>query len=152
MDPSLEHGQRLMANVLAYSRWERPTWARLLDRNSDGLLELFGAPRRGDIVYFQGPGSDRRHLIKRVIGLPGEEVEIRGGAVFINGQQLPEPYVVHKSTDSEEAVRLLLDEYWVLGDNRLASTDSRTWGPVPRENIGGRVWFSYWPIGGFGPA
>lgn len=107
----------------------------------------FSEPRRGDIVVFEYPRAPQEDFVKRVIGLPGETVEIQGGSVYINGNPLVEPYVAGQQTLSYRPIRITLgaDEYFVMGDNRAASSDSRTWGPLPRRNIIGRAWLSYWP-------
>ena len=83
--------------------------------------------------------------MKRVVGLPGETVEVRSGSVYIDGALLMEPYL--ERTDRSSARRLTLDEkeYYVIGDNRRISNDSRAWGVVPEANIVGRVWLVYWP-------
>lgn len=99
-------------------------------------------PERGDVIVFALPEGMR---IKRVIGLPGETIEIRRGQVFINGQFLPESYVKYPSTASLGQRQLGQDEYFVMGDNRDNSSDSRTWGPIPLSAIDGKAWVIYWP-------
>lgn len=129
MEPTVLDGQRLIVDTWAY-------------RGSYG-------PRRGDIVVFESwtSGVD---FIKRVIGTPGETIEIRDGAVWIDGERLEEPYLVQTTPGSGEAVVLGADEYYVLGDNRFNSSDSRDRGPVHRARIIGRLWFIYWPPRDFG--
>lgn len=109
----------------------------------DKVTYLFGMPQRGDIVVFyrEDPSKD---YIKRVIGLPGETIEISNGTVFIDGQPLDEPYLASLS-GTYNAYRLGADEYFVMGDNRGNSQDSRTFGPIHPSDIVGRAWIVYWP-------
>jgi len=108
------------------------------------LPYLLGAPQRGDVVVldFEEPQED---LIKRVIGLPGETVEIRDGLVYINGQPLEEPYINARPRYTEEPITLGADEYFVLGDNRNNSRDSHSFGAVTSDHLMGRAWLIYWP-------
>jgi signal peptidase I len=124
MEPTLHAGQYLIVNKAVY--WLHP-------------------PERGDIIVFEYPKSPDRDFIKRVIGLPGEEVEIRDGAVYINGKRLYEPYIRAPSRRSFGPRVVGPDEYFVRGDNRPNSSDSRTWGMLPRKYIIGKAWLSYWP-------
>ncbi len=112
--------------------------------------------RRGDIVVFERPAAftDKtiKDLIKRVVGLPGETIEGREGAVWVNGKRLVEPYLVEGITTSDFApVRVAVDNYFVMGDNRPESFDSRFWGTVEREKIIGRALIRVWPPTRFGP-
>ncbi len=104
----------------------------------------FRPPKRGDIVVVK-LNERSQPLIKRVVGLPGETIAIRGGRVFINGQPLDEPYVQTPTHGRLPPTRIPAMHYFVLGDNRDASNDSRNFGPVPRESILGRALFRYWP-------
>jgi signal peptidase I len=106
---------------------------------------LFGKPARGDIIVFIPPQDKHRDFIKRVIGLPGDHVEIKNGLVFVNGIQLNEPYISSPGMYSDDKV-LGPDQYYVLGDNRPNSSDSHSWGVLPEENIIGKAWISYWPL------
>ncbi len=124
MEPNLHTNQRLVVEKLSYR---------------------FHAPRRGDIVVLRLPNQGNELLIKRVIGLPGETVEIRQGVVYINGKPLDEPYVTYRSYETLAPRVIPPLNVFVLGDNRSASNDSRVFGPVHRDNIVGRAWFSYWP-------
>lgn len=105
----------------------------------------FSEPKRGDVVVFEAPVGRQVDFIKRIIGLPGDRVEIKGGSVFVNGNKILEPYI-SALTQGEENVKLGENEYFVLGDNRTASSDSRIFGSIKRKSIRGRVWFVYWPI------
>jgi signal peptidase I len=108
-------------------------------------------PRRGDIVVFLDPRSENRKLIKRIVGLPGETVEIRDGQVLIEGHTLDEPYVQNQAGYSEPLTQVPEGHFYVLGDNRANSSDSHNWGTLSEENIVGRAWFSYWPPEVWGP-
>ena len=108
---------------------------------------------RGDIVVFWFPRDRSKSFIKRVLALPGDEVEIRYGAVFVNGVRLIEPYLepAFRDHDSLRRCRVPADHYFVLGDHRNSSNDSRNWGFVPRELIYGKAVFRYWPVSRVGP-
>ncbi|HSW89709.1 MAG TPA: signal peptidase I [Patescibacteria group bacterium] len=125
---------------------------------TDKVSYKFGNPKRGDVVVFHAPpaancpagtGCD---FIKRVIGLPGETLEIKDHAWYINGKQLPEPYIPPENILNDgaftegRAVTLGPDEYLVIGDNRPHSSDGRVWGPITKEEIVGRVFFRYFPF------
>ena len=107
---------------------------------------------RGDVVVFWFPRDTSKSYIKRVIGLPGDMVEMLRGEVFVNGQKLEEPYVQpeFRGTQSFRAARVGAAEYFVLGDHRNSSNDSRVWGTVPREFIYGKAQLVYWPIDRWG--
>ncbi len=135
MEPNLHTGQYLIVNRLAY-------------------LEIggfkFGSVHRGDIVVFDYPGNPSDDYVKRVIGLPGETVTIdQNGQVYINGQPLEEPYLEHRSGGAyrHRSGMWVVPEgsYFVLGDNRDSSSDSRSWGMLERKYIVGKAWLSYWP-------
>jgi signal peptidase I len=125
MEPNLHTNQRLVVEKISY--------------------RLHG-PRRGDIVVFSMPQQSEELLIKRIIGLPGEEVEIRDGTVIIDGTPLDEPYLSQETRGryGPEVVPPL--HVFVLGDNRSFSNDSRAFDAVPIEDILGRAWLSYWPF------
>jgi signal peptidase I len=107
---------------------------------------------RGDVVVFWYPLDHSKSFIKRVVGLPGEAVEIRQGAVYVNGKVVPEPYVPPQYEDLSDfgPVRVPKDSYFVMGDHRISSNDSRVFGPVPVRFIYGRAVFAYWPVDHFG--
>jgi len=107
-----------------------------------------GSIARGDTVVFWFPMDRTKSYIKRVIGLPGDLVEIDRGVVMVNGKSLAEDYVPEKYRDyqSHPPQRIGTDEYFVLGDHRSSSNDSRAWGTVPRQNIYGKAVFVYWPL------
>jgi len=112
---------------------------------TDKFLVRWGALQRGDIVVFEPPFPTESPYLKRVIGLPGETVEIRDGSVWINGKPLTEPYAAE--ADYEYGPVLIpQDQYLVLGDNRNVSYDSHRWGLVERERITARAIFRIWPL------
>jgi signal peptidase I len=108
--------------------------------------------QRGDVVVFWYPLDHSKSFIKRVIGLPGETVEIRQGTVYVNGKIVPEPYVPPQYEDLSDFGPKPVDKdcYFVMGDHRISSNDSRVFGPVPIQYIYGRAVFAYWPVDHFG--
>ncbi|MBE7468782.1 MAG: signal peptidase I [Anaerolineae bacterium] len=133
MEPNLHTDQRLVVEKLSYNRHIRQ------------LLRLSG-PERGDVVVIRLESQGDELLIKRVIGLPGDVVEIHDGLVFVNGQPLNEPYVAGATTTGFYAPTTIPPlQIFVLGDNRGFSNDSRSFGTIPLEDVVGRAWFSYWP-------
>jgi signal peptidase I len=124
MEPNLHAQQRLIVDKLSYR---------------------LHAPQRNDIVVVDLPEMDEM-LVKRIVGLPGETVEVRRGIVFVNGVAQPEPYP-HDLTPYDMAPIMLGPlSYFVMGDNRGNSNDSRAFGPIKRDEIVGRVWLRYWPL------
>jgi len=112
-------------------------------------------PQRGDIVILRPPTLSTTDYIKRVIALPGERLLIHDGIVYINGHKLDEPYLPEAWTVNTEwggpSGKLIPpNDYFVMGDNRNRSQDSRTFGPISRDRIDGRAWFRIWPLGHFG--
>ncbi len=107
-----------------------------------------GDVQRGDMVVFYYPADPSKSYIKRVIGLPGDTVAVEDGVVFVNGKRLEEGYVPDEYRDRQSMplIRVPADQYFVLGDHRSSSNDSRAWGPVPRPYIYGKAVFVYWPI------
>jgi signal peptidase I len=112
----------------------------------------FEAIHRGDVVVFWYPLDRSKSFIKRVIALPGETVTIRQGVVTVNGVVVPEPYVPPQYEDVSDygPTRVPADSYFVMGDHRISSNDSRVFGPVPSQFIYGRAVFAYWPVDHFG--
>ena len=108
----------------------------------------FGKIDRGDTVVFWFPGDPTKSYIKRVIAVPGDRVEVNQGAVIVNGQALVENYVPEEYRDQSSMTerKVPQDEYFVLGDHRSSSNDSRAWGMVPRRYIYGKAVFIYWPL------
>ena len=113
------------------------------------------APQRGDIIILRPPTDDSKDFIKRVIALPGERLLIRDGVVYIDGHRLIEPYLpeawtVFNNWGGTGGTVIPPNQYFVMGDNRNRSQDSRSFGPIGRDRIDGRAWFRIWPIGQFG--
>jgi len=108
--------------------------------------------RRGDVVVFYYPGDRTKSYIKRVIGLPGDAVELYHGEVYVNGEKLDEPYILPEFRGSQSVSRTLVGagQYYVLGDHRDSSNDSRVWGTVPRNYIYGKAELVYWPMDRWG--
>lgn len=106
----------------------------------------FQEPKRGQIFVFKYPVDPKRDFVKRIIGLPGETIEIRQGQVFINDSPIEEPYVVFPDSYNMKQVKVPEGHYFAMGDNRPNSQDSRFWGFVPEENVRGPVFLRYWPI------
>ena len=116
------------------------------------FIYRFEPIERGDVVVFWYPLDRSKSFIKRVVGLPGETVEIRAGNVFVNGRELPDQYVPSGYLDGSNypARRIPPGEYFVMGDHRDSSNDSRVFGSVPRPYIYGKAVFAYWPADHFG--
>jgi len=116
------------------------------------FIYRFEPIERGDVVVFWYPLDRSKSFIKRVIGLPGDTIEIRSGHLYVNDKELSEPYVPSFYLDgsSYTARQIPADEYFVMGDHRDSSNDSRMFGPVPRPYIYGKAVFAYWPMGHFG--
>jgi signal peptidase I len=113
------------------------------------------APQRGDIVILRPPTNNSTDFIKRIIALPGERLLIRDGAIYINGHKLDEPYLPEEwtidSTWNGGAEKVMPpNDYFVMGDNRNRSQDSRFFGPISRDRIDGKAWFRIWPLDRFG--
>ncbi|MCB8817645.1 signal peptidase I [Desulfosporosinus shakirovi] len=118
----------------------------------DKLLFKFSEIERGDIVVFHPTekSGEKDDLVKRVIGLPGEEIQVKDGNVMVNGTALEESYLLEKPDYQYEPATVPADSYYVLGDNRRGSNDSHMWGFLPKQNITGKVWIRYWPFNTFG--
>ena len=116
------------------------------------LVYRFADVSRGDVVVFWYPKDRSKSFIKRVLGVPGDEIEIRRGVVYVNGVQISEPYLESDFRDHKSLRKVIVPpgEYFVLGDHRNSSNDSRNWGFVDRRLIYGKAVFSYWPFSHFG--
>ena len=160
MQPTLDGGEHLMVNKLSYFRLDMQRLARLVPFwdakvTEEKYLPFAHPPERGDVVVFHAPTRPKRDFVKRVVGLPGEKVEIRSGGIYIDGHLLDEPYLDESNlANTMDCIpklahancRLQGNQYFVLGDNRGSSSDSRDWGPVTLEAIVGKVWFVYRPL------
>jgi signal peptidase I len=132
MLPQLHDGERLLVNKLVYYKFKSVSWGHI---------------ERGDIVVFWYPKEPDKSYVKRVIGMPGETVEVRDGKVFINGTELNETYLDaehNQSLPSFPPKRVDEHFYFVMGDNRDNSSDSRYWGLVPEKYVYGKAFFRYW--------
>lgn len=129
MMPALQDQERIFINKFVY-------------RFGLGNIE------RGDMVVFWFPGDPTKSYIKRVIGVPGDTIEVDNGTVIINGQRLEEVYVTEEYKDHQSMApfKVQPEEFFVLGDHRSSSNDSRSWGTVPRKFIYGKAVFVYWPL------
>ena len=124
MEPTLHDGQRLLVNKALY---------------------FFREPEAGEVVVFQPPDNRRADYIKRIIALPGDVVEVKMGAVYVNGSPLDEPYIKDQPSYTLTPKEIPENSYFVLGDNRNNSNDSHKGWTVPRQNIVGKAWLSIWP-------
>ncbi|MGD0765110.1 MAG: signal peptidase I [Dehalococcoidia bacterium] len=150
MEGSLHNGQYILVNKAVYFKVNLKflDFLPFVDFSSDQYV--FRAPRRGDVIVFRFPGGPSRDFIKRIIGEPGDIVQVRDGLVFINGKALDENYTSNRPQYDYGPQEVPPGQYFVLGDNRNNSFDSHSWGMVPQENIIGRAWLSYWPFSEFG--
>ncbi|HMO55399.1 MAG TPA: signal peptidase I, partial [Tepidiformaceae bacterium] len=155
MYPTLEDGQFLIVNKLVYSEVDMEKLSDFLPFISAGdspKRHVFHGPERGDIIVMKDPRNPETDLIKRVIGLPGETIEIVNGKVYINDFLLEEPYITRPWSDNKAKILIPAGEYFVMGDNRDNSLDSRSSqvGLVPEDLIIGKAMLSYWPRSRFG--
>lgn len=126
MEPNFHEGQRVVVNKAAYWGW-------------------VGEPERGDVIIFKAPNGTNEDFIKRIIGLPGDTVEVRGGVVYVNEVKLDEPYIMSSPNYAMEEKEVPEGKYFVLGDNRNQSNDSHNGWYVGRSEIHGKAWLSTWP-------
>ncbi len=124
MEPNLFGGEYLIVNKALYAL--RPA-------------------ERGDIIVFKAPKSPDKNFVKRIVGLPGEKVELKAGMVYVNDKLLYEPYIDARFGYSWGPAVVGTDELFVLGDNRNNSSDSHSWGMLPEVNVIGKAWICYWP-------
>ena len=135
MEPSFQNGEYILTDKISY---------RLRD------------PQRGDVVVFHSPQDERVDFIKRIIATPGDTIMVSDNKVYLNGEPMDEPYTLDGATPQDTFLRdgaattVPSNNYVVMGDNRLHSSDSRKWGFITRQHIVGRAFFRYWPLGSFG--
>lgn len=149
MEPNFENNQYLIVNEFGYKRTDVG-----FDSKTLFTLSPFKELARGDVVVFRYPKNPSQFFIKRVIGLPGEKVEVKNEQVFIYNDQNPNGFMLDEKnylsestkTTGELAMTLAGDQYFVMGDNRLFSSDSRSWGPVPEADIIGKAFVRAWPL------
>ncbi len=152
MQPNFASGQVLVVNRLAYLHIENTPLARWLPTTQQGSIDyVFGGPQRGDIAIFLSPVEPGVDYIKRVIGLPGDQVAVRDGHVIVNGTPLTESYIEfpadYRFPARGDSMTVPPSSYFVLGDNRPESLDSHFGWFVPVDNLVGRAWLRYWPLG-----
>lgn len=149
MQPTLTEDQYLLVNKFLYYRFDGARLARyipFLEIESGETRFMFRPPERGEIIVFHYPKDTTRDFVKRVIAVPGDTVEMRNGRVYVNGVIVEEPYLTAPYGRTDMAKQTIgPEEYFVMGDNRPQSNDSRSWGTVPLSNVVGKAWFSYWP-------
>jgi len=124
MEPEFQEGERLLVNKVVYH---------------------FHEPERGDVIILHPPLNPKAVYIKRIIALPGDTVEVKTGAVYVNGSKLDEPYIKEPPTYTFHQKKIPENEYFVLGDNRNNANDSHNGWTVPHQNIIGKAWLSFWP-------
>ncbi|HHY41041.1 MAG TPA: signal peptidase I [Syntrophaceticus sp.] len=129
MEPTLFPGDRIIVNKIGYK---------------------FREPERGDVIVFHYPLDPERDFVKRVIAFEGETIEIRNNYVYIDGQRLEEPYIQDVVIGDIAPLRVPKGHYFVMGDNRNNSEDSREWGPLDKDLVIGKAIFVYWPFSRFG--
>ncbi|KKM11863.1 signal peptidase I [Clostridiales bacterium PH28_bin88] len=130
MEPTLSPGDRIIVNKLTYR---------------------FSEPNRGDVIVFKYPLDPQKDYIKRVVAVAGERVEIRNSEVYVNGEAIGEPYLPEGLVFNDFGpVEVPRDSYFVMGDNRNNSQDSRVWGALPEQNVIGKAVLVFWPLGRLG--
>lgn len=129
MEPTFHHGEYVIVNKLAYR---------------------FDEFERGDVIVFPYPFNEEEDFIKRIIGLPGDRVTVRGGQVYVNDRLLDEPYISAQPLRDFEETLVPESQLFVMGDNRNDSSDSRSWGTLEMDAVIGEAWFVYWPLSDLG--
>lgn len=156
MAPNLHNREMLLVNRNAYRSFDLNEILDAIpgvDQSGSHRIYPFDPPERGDIVVFNPPVSANKPYIKRIVGLPGETVEIKEGYVYVNSQRLDEPYISGAITEclgSCKPETVPEGSVFVLGDNRQNSSDSRSFGSITVESIVGKAWFTYWPTDDLG--
>lgn len=143
MEPTFENGQYLIVNELGYKKTDLKF----------ATVEPFRDIERGDVIIFRYPKNPKQFFIKRVIGMPGEKIKIEDGIVFVYNDENPGGFKLTENylpsglfTEGNGTYNIEKDEYFVMGDNRPHSSDSRMWGPVNFDNVIGKVFLRAWPI------
>jgi signal peptidase I len=160
MEPTLHNEQYILVNKLVYFHFDINAPLRLLPGQGDAparVIYPFHQPQRGDIIVFEYPKDRTKDYIKRVIGVAGDSVEVREGAVFVNGLRLDEPYLEGLQTFCYTGYAcnggpVVVPEgtVFVMGDNRNNSSDSREWGPLSFDRVIGQAWLLYYPVQDWG--
>jgi signal peptidase I len=151
MEPTLHNEEFLLVDKAVYWSLSPPLVHSILPSvapvDESGRVFLFHSPQRGDIIVFRYPHDPSRDFIKRVVGLPGDKIEVRDGVVLVNGHEVTESYIEAPPHYQMATQQVAPGNYFVLGDNRNNSSDSHVWGQVPWYYIIGQAWVSYWPLG-----
>ena len=153
MEPNLHSGQHVIVNKAAYMSLDVDRLSKFIpfyEVDEESELHLFGEPERGDVVVIRSPQELAKRLVKRIVALPGDSLEIEDGILKINGRSISEPYVRGNTRDRNKST-IPEGHYFVLGDNRPRSNDSNSFGPVHESQIVGKAWLTYWPPRDFGP-
>jgi len=155
MEPGIHNGESMIVERLVYANGFPVNLLRsTIGQTAAGkkLVDgMFHPPQRGDVIVLIPPGTPSKDYIKRVIGVPGDKIEIKQGKLYINDHVVTEPYILPGGAPAYGPVRVGLDELFVMGDNRGASADSRVFGMLPVKNVIGKAWLSYWPPRSWGP-
>jgi len=141
MEPTLVQDERLLVNRFVYAQSPFSLFG--------DYSYLFGGPKRGDIVVFHPPTGSDTDFIKRIIGVPGDWIDLDGSSVYVNGEKTAWVDVTTVRRHDDYPVQVPDGEYFVLGDNRPVSVDSRNWGFVNGDALVGRAWSVYWPMNQF---
>ena len=143
MESSLPHNSYVLVNKISYL--QPMFWTTSNSKLTDSSY-LFNPPKRGDIIVFSPPYPNNPDYVKRVIAIPGDKIHIKNGRILINDTIFQEPFVSNIGNYSMHSITIPPGKVFVLGDNRSFSEDSRSFGPIDRQNIVGKVWFTIWPI------
>lgn len=138
MEPNLMESERLLVNRFVYTQ---SPFSLFGDENY-----LFGGPERGDIVVFHPPTGTETDFVKRIIGVPGDWIDLDGESVYVNGEKTNWVDVTTARRSNDYPIQVPPGEYFVLGDNRRVSVDSRNWKFITADAIVGRAWAVYWPV------
>jgi signal peptidase I len=149
MEPNFHSEQLILVNKAAFFHFDVNPWLRLIpfvSAEGQNVIWPFGEPKRGDVVIFEYPKDPTQDYIKRVIGLPGDTVEVRNGVTYVNDKAIDEPYIRDKPVANYPRTVVPPYHLFVMGDNRNGSSDSRSWGALPIDRIIGKAMFVYWPF------
>lgn len=153
MMPTLEEGQFVLVNKLVYFHFDPRDLIDFIPfvdvaegAFDESVVFPFHPPQKGEVIIFRFPQDPTRDFVKRVIAAEGDTVRILNGQVFVNGVAIEEPYLTATDRSDYPETVIPQDSYFVLGDNRRSSSDSRNWGPISNTHIIGRAWVAFWPL------